>query len=164
MSGFVVYIKRHLSLSSFCESRQRQPSIATHRRDYEDCKQILKLSLDLAHTLKRPARLQPASRQKTCPMGRAVSEDCHSASVPLRYTPSERQSSSIHNSLRSIKQTAAWRLSPFSPGKFCELRDFAYGQNLYGPYAKFPPPKAKRLHYQIPAPAIGQSWKIDREH
>ncbi|MBQ3249577.1 MAG: hypothetical protein IJB05_00365, partial [Bacteroidales bacterium] len=44
-----------------------------------------------------------------------------------------------------IKQTAVWRLSSFSPGKFCELRDFAYGQNLCVLYAKFPPPKAKRL-------------------
>lgn len=51
----------------------------------------------------------------------------------------------IYNSLRSIKQTAVWRLSSFSPGKFCELRDFAYGQNLCVLYAKFPPPKAKRL-------------------
>ena len=34
------------------------------------------------------------SRQKTCPYGPAESEDCHSASVPLRCTPSERQYSS----------------------------------------------------------------------
>ena len=35
-----------------------------------------------------------ASCQKTCPYGHKESEDCHSASVPLRCTPSERQSSS----------------------------------------------------------------------
>ena len=51
---------------------------------------------------------------------------------------------------RSIKQTAVWRLSSFSPGKFCELRDFAYGQNLCVLYAKFPPPKAKRLQLAMP--------------
>ncbi len=37
----------------------------------------------------------------------AESEDCHSASVPLRCTPSERQSYSIHNSLRLINPAAA---------------------------------------------------------
>ena len=34
--------------------------------------------------IKRPARLQPASCQKTCPMGRKESEDCHSVSVILQ--------------------------------------------------------------------------------
>ena len=72
-----------------------------------------------------------ASCQKTCPLGRAVSEGLR----PLHF----------YNSLRSIKQTMVCRLSSFSPGKFCELRDFAYGQNLCVLYAKFPPPKAKRL-------------------
>ena len=33
----------------------RQTSIATHGRDYADCKQLLKLSLNLTRTLKRPA-------------------------------------------------------------------------------------------------------------
>ena len=57
---------------------------------------------------------------------------------------------------RSIKQTAVWRLSSFSPGKFCELRDFAYGQNLYVLYAKFPPPKAKRLQLVMPPTPQGR--------
>ena len=39
-----------------------------------------------------------------------------------------------------IKGKAVWRLSSFSSGKFCELRDFAGGKNLYVLYAKFPPP------------------------
>ena len=72
-------------------------------------------------------------------MGRAVSEGLR----PLHF----------YNSLRSIKQTAVWRLSSFSSGKFCELRDFAYGQNLCVLYAKFPPPKAKRLQL-VYAPLI----------
>ena len=38
-----------------------------------------------------------------------------------------------------------WRLSPFSSGKSCELRDFAYGENLYVLMQDFPPPKVKRL-------------------
>ena len=61
-SGKLKFIieKRHLLSSSFYESLRRQPSIATHRRDYEDCKQFLKLSLNLTR--------------------RAEPEDCHSAS------------------------------------------------------------------------------------
>ena len=56
---------------------------------------------------------------------------------------------------------AVWRLSPFSSGKFCELRDFAGGQNLYVLYAKFPPPKAKRL--QLVMPPTPQGRMIARE-
>ena len=70
--------------------------------------------------------------------------------IPDGCAPASSQSSSLHNSLRSIKQTAVWRLSSFSPSKFCELRDFAYGQNLCVLYAKFPPPKAKRLQLVMP--------------
>ncbi|WP_289490283.1 hypothetical protein, partial [Klebsiella pneumoniae] len=51
---------------------------------------------------------------------------------------------------RIYKTKAVWRLSAFSPGKFCELRDFAYGENLCVLYAKFPPPKAKRLQLVMP--------------
>ena len=36
----------------------------------------------------------------------------------LRYAPASSQSSSIHNSLRSIKQTAVWRLESSSPENF----------------------------------------------
>ena len=45
-------------------------------------------------TLKPGQDLSRTSRQKTCPNGHKESEDCHSASLPLRCTPSERQSSS----------------------------------------------------------------------
>ena len=67
--------------------------------------------------------------------------------APFRFAALLQNVNPLHSqySLRSIKQTAVWRLSSFSPGKFCELRDFAYGQNLCVLYAKFPPPKAKRL-------------------
>ena len=58
------------------------------------------------------------SRQKTCPNGHKESEDCHSASVPLRCTPSERQSSSrqqyprLRPGYRKEKRSGDFRLSP----------------------------------------------------
>ena len=85
-----------MPLSSFYESRQRQPSIATHGRDYEDCKQFLKLSLNLTHTLERPERQWPLplarQRPQTFLMGRAEPEDCHSASAGSCGTPNLRPS------------------------------------------------------------------------
>ena len=118
-----------------------------HRRDFKDCKQILEDSLTPSLHIKARAGLQPAQLSEDLPYGQSGIRrlpDC------IRCAPAFCQSSSIHNSLRSIKQTAVWRLSSFSPGKFCELRDFAYGQNLYVLYAKFPPPKAKRLQLAMP--------------
>ena len=59
-----------------------------------------------------------ASCQKTCPYGHKESEDCHSASVPLRCTPSERQSSSRQQYPRlrpgyiKEKRSGDFRLSP----------------------------------------------------
>ncbi|MBQ2242981.1 MAG: hypothetical protein II318_02055, partial [Bacteroidales bacterium] len=97
--------------------------------------------------IKRPARLQPGKPSEDLPYGQS---GIRRLSACIRYAPASSQSSSIHNSLRSIKQTAVWRLSSFSPSKFCELRDFAYGQNLCVLYAKFPPPKAKRLQLVMP--------------
>ena len=85
-----------MPLSSFYESRQRQPSIATNGRDYEDCKQFLKLSLNLTHTLERPERQWPLPKDRQCPqpfpMGRAEPEDCHSASAGSSGTPNIRPS------------------------------------------------------------------------
>ena len=58
------------------------------------------------------------SCQKTCPYGHKESEDCHSASVPLRCTPSERQSSSRQQYPRlrpgyiKEKRSGDFRLSP----------------------------------------------------
>ena len=57
----------------------------------------------------------------------------------------------IHNSLRSVKQTAVWRLSPFSSGKSCELRDFAYGENLCVLMQDFLPRKSKDSSSQCPS-------------
>ena len=59
-----------------------------------------------------------ASCQKTCPYGHKESEACHSVSVPLRCTPSERQSSSHQQYPRlrpgyiKEKRSGDFRLSP----------------------------------------------------
>ena len=47
-----------------------------------------------------------------------------------------------------------WRLSPFSSGKSCELRDFACGENLYVLMQDFPPPKVKRLRLSMPIDSV----------
>ena len=75
------------------------------RRDYEDCKQFLKLSLNLTHTLERPERQWPLplARQspQTFPMGRAESEDAaYGADIlrKLRMTsPTASSSDKIKN-------------------------------------------------------------------
>ena len=96
---------------------------------------------------------------KTCPLGRAVSEDCQPASTALLHPVNPLPSITRSARLIPLPRVArcksplgylliaheAWRLSSFSPGKFCELRDFAYGQNLCVLYAKFPPLKVIRL-------------------
>ena len=71
-----------------------------------------------------------ASCQKTCPYGHKESEDCHSFSASSNRMSILFLSIISPPSARIYKGTAVWRLSSFSPGKFCELRDFAYGQNL----------------------------------
>ena len=112
-----------------------------------------------------------ASCQKTCPNGPDESDCCHYASA------SSSIMSTILLSTTSPPSARMWRYSGletfvFSPGKFCELRDFAYGQNLCVLYAKFPPPKAKRLQL-VYAPLIptGEEWSpslpqcgVDRQH
>ena len=108
-------------------------------------------------------------------MGRAVSEDCQPASAALLHPVNPLPSITRFARLIPLPRAARcksplgclliaheiWRLSSFSPGKFCELRDFAYGQNLYVLYAKFPPPKAKRL--QLVMPPTPQGRMIARE-
>ena len=104
----------------------------------------------LRSALKPVQDFSRASRQKTCPNGHKESEDCHSISVPLRCTPTERQSSSIHNSLSLELNKCGLETFVFFLRKSCGFRDFAYGQNLCVLYAKFPPPKAKRLQPVMP--------------
>ena len=59
--------------------------------------------------------LSQHSCQKTCPYGQSGIRRLPGC---LRYAPASSQSSSIHNSLRSIKQTAVWRLESSSPENF----------------------------------------------
>ncbi len=72
----------------------------------------------LRSALKPGQDFSRTSRQKTCPYGHKESEDCHSASVPLRCTPSERQSSSRQQYPRlrpgyiKEKRSGDFRLSP----------------------------------------------------
>ena len=101
-----------------------------------------------------------ASCQKTCPYGHKESEDCHSFSASSNRMSILFLSIISPPSARIYKGTAVWRLSSFSPGKFCELRDFAYGQNLCVLYAKFPPPKATRL--QLSMPLLSPQGKNER--
>jgi len=86
-----------------------------------------------------------ASCQKTCPYGHKESEDCHSFSASSNRMSILFLSIISPPSARIYKGKAVWRLSPFSSGKSCELRDFAYGENLYVLMQDFPPPKVKRL-------------------
>ena len=109
MPGFIVYIKRHLPSAPFYESHSHrrsclsasertQPSIPTAQaRILGQQADPQTLAEPHAH-IKRPARLQPASCQKTCPMGRAVSEGLR----PLHF----------YNSLRSIGATANLVIPP----------------------------------------------------
>ena len=73
-------------------------------------------------TLKPVQDFSRTSRQKTCPYGHKESEDCHSASVPLRCTPSERQSSSRQQYPRLwpgyIKQKRSGDFRLFPPANF----------------------------------------------
>ena len=86
-----------------------------HRREYEDCKQILKLSLNPSHTLKRPARLQPDKPSEDLPYGQS---GIRRLSACIRYTPAFCQSSSIDNSLRSIKKIWSGDFRLFPPANF----------------------------------------------
>ena len=73
-------------------------------------------------TLKPGQDFSRTSRPKTCPNGHKESDDCHSASVPLRCTPSERQSSSRQQYPRLwpgyIKQKRSGDFRLFPPANF----------------------------------------------
>ncbi|MBO5499352.1 MAG: hypothetical protein J5990_08150, partial [Bacteroidales bacterium] len=94
--------------------------------------------------IKARARLLSDKLSEDLPYGHKESDSCLSTSVPLTlnsYIKSRILSSMISlPSARIYKGKAVWRLSPFSSGKSCELRDFAYGENLYVLMQDFPPP------------------------
>ena len=145
----------------FSESQERQLSIATHREDFKDCKQILEDSLTPPLHIKARSRLQPDKPSEDLPLWaqgiRRLSFCLRSAPLHSIRTPILFTSIISLPSARIYKGKAVWRLSPFSSGKSCELRDFAYGQNLCVLYAKFPPPKAKRLQLVNAPDPTGES-------
>ena len=63
MPGFVMY-KSALAHFPYGQSATFH---CHHKRDYEDCKQILKLSLKLTHTLERPERQWPLPKDRQRP-------------------------------------------------------------------------------------------------
>ena len=92
MPGFL-YINRHLLTS---HGVSRQPSIPTalaRKRGLQADPQTL--ANPHAH-IKRPARLQPAQLSEDLPYGQI---GIRRLTFCFRYSPTERQSSSIHNSL-----------------------------------------------------------------
>ena len=70
-----------------------------HRREYEDCKQILKLSLTPTHNVKARARLQPAE----------LSEDLPLWASGIRRLSFWLRSASLHSSRTSILFTVNTR-------------------------------------------------------
>ena len=60
-------IKSALALFELYEIQRRQPSIATHRRDFKDCKQILEDSLTPPLHIKARSRLQPDKPSEDLP-------------------------------------------------------------------------------------------------
>ena len=120
-----------------------------HRREYEDCKQILKLSLNPSCTLKPGQDFGRTSRQKTCPNGHKESEDCHSVSVPLRCTPTERQSSSIHNSLSLELKKCGLETEVFSSLQILRIPRFFLRTKSLHPFPRFATVKAIRLKLSI---------------
>ena len=105
-------------------------------------------------------------------MGRAVSEDCQPASAALLHSvyplPFITRSARLNPLPRAARCKSplgclliaheVWRLKPFSPGKFCELRDFAHGQNLCISYRNSPHNKLTGFLLFLTVPTI--SWCI----
>ena len=116
--GDLLHIKRHLPSADSTRSAEGNHLSPPHRRDFKDCKQILEDSLTPPLHIKARSRLQPDKPSEDLPYGHKESEDCHSASVPLRCTPSERQSSSRQQYPRlrpgyiKEKRSGDFRLSP----------------------------------------------------
>ena len=124
-----------------------------HRREYEDCKQILKLSLTPTHNVKARARLQPAE----------LSEDLPLWASGIRRLSFWLRSASLHSSRTSILFTVNTRSARLNKSGL-ETFVFLLRQILRTPrfclrpkslrsYARFPPPKAKRLQL-VYAPLI----------
>ena len=82
-----------------------------HWREYEDCKQILKLSLKPTHK-QTPGKTSASKPSEDLPYGQS---GIRRLSARIRCAPAFCQSSSIHNSLRSIKQKRSGDLDASLP-------------------------------------------------
>ena len=127
-----------------------------HRRDFKDCKQILEDSLTPPLHIKARSRLQPGKPSEDLPYGQSGIRRLPGC---LRYAPASSQSSSIHNSLRSIKQTAVWRLESSSPENFGDSAILPKAKSLHL-LSKFSPPEATRL--QLSMPLLSPQGKNER--
>ena len=95
-----------------------------------------------------------ASCQKTCPNGHKESEDCLSASVPLRCTPSESQSSTRQQYPRLrpgyIKEQRSGDFRLFPPANFANSAILPTDKISTFLMQNFLPQKAKRLQLVMP--------------
>ena len=97
-----------------------------HRREYEDCKQILKLSLNPTHN-KTPGKTSAGQAvRRLALMGRAVSEDCQPASAALLHPVNPLPF--ITRSARLYKQLSGDLSLP--PPRISEIPRFCQRQNL----------------------------------
>ena len=108
-----------------------------HRREYEDCKQILKLSLTPTHNVKARARLQPAELSEDLPLWASGirrlsfwlrSASLHSSRTSILFTVNTR-SARLNKSgletfvflLRQILRTPRFCLRPKSLRSLCKI-------------------------------------------
>ena len=96
------------------------------------------------------------SRQKTCPMGRAVSEDCQPASALLLHPVNPLPS--ITRSVRLNKQRSG-DLSLLPP-RISEIPRFCQRRKSLHLLSKFSPPEATRLQQSMPL--LSPQGKNDR--
>ena len=85
-----------------------------HRREYEDCKQILKLSLTPTHNVKARARLEPAE----------LSEDLPLWASGIRRLSFWLRSASLHSSRTSILFTVNTRSARLNKQRSGDFRLF----------------------------------------
>ena len=77
--GDLLYIKRHLPLSSFYESQHhRRSRLSATGETSRAASRSSKTRLRHRCTLKPGQDFSRTNRQKTCPNGRKEAEDCHS--------------------------------------------------------------------------------------
>ena len=129
MSGLKPHInkKRHSSFMSFYESHSN-----------------------------RRSRLSVSERTRPSNPHRTLTERLMSLSASAPKALKLSMGPRPNNSLRSYKLNKVWRLSSFSSGKFCELRDFAYGQNLCVLLQNFLLQKPKYSSWSMPRSPQGE--------